>query len=404
MASKNTVVTIASTNSTDISFDSDDGAQNNVRKVQDHLGAALNGAHTVRTVTIRDSATAGTVTITLASMAAGTVLLINGVPFTSKGSAAISGNNEFDISGGTDTLDAAALAAAINASTSAGVVGAVTATSANAVVTLTAPPGAGVITVENLGVVATGTATCASVDAADAISINGQAITAHATTAANNQFVVGATNAATATNLAAAINGSTTAIVSKHVRALARSAVVHIFARYGGIAGNAITLTTNDGTDLAVSGTGQLTGGTLAQYEGAQATQTVTISGADAGNYTVTINGVSTGNVAGTNGDNTATAASIVAAINGLTSALVRGHVTAANSSGVITLTAVRGGHLGNAITVSCTGTGATAGGARLTGGTVPTVSVIAGGNQSAVGGGAVSSGGANSTAITCTL
>jgi hypothetical protein len=407
MASKNTVLTVTSLNSGDLSFDSDNGAKNNIRHFIDHLEGGLNGSHTIRTATIRDSAVAGSATITLASMAAGTVLLINGVPFTAKGSAATSGNNEFDISGGTDTLDATALAAAINASTSTGISGVLTATSASAVVTITAAqPGLGSngITIENLGVVATGTATCSSVDAADNISINGQAITAHATTAANNQFVVGATDAATATNLAAAINGSTTAIVSKHVRALARAAVVHIFAKYGGIAGNAITLATSDGTDLAVSGTGRLTGGTAAQHEGAQATQTVTISGADGGNYTVLVNGVTTGNVAGTNGNDTATAASIVAAINGLTDALVRGHVTAANSSGVITLTAVRGGHLGNAITVSATGTGATAGGTRLTGGALPTVSVVAGGTQTPVGGGANLTGGSNSTAISLTL
>jgi hypothetical protein len=404
MASKITNLSITSLNSGDVSFDTDAGAQNNLRHIINHLEGGLNGAHTIRTVAVRDSAVAGTVTITLASMAAGTVLLINGVPFTSKGSAATSGNNEFDISGGTDTLDAAALAAAINASTSAGVVNVLTATSSEGVVTLTAQPGASTITVENLGVVATGTATCASVDAADSISINGQAITAHATTAANNQFVVGATDAATATNLAAAINGSTTAIVSKHVRALARSAVVHIFARYGGIAGNAISLSTSDGTDLAVSGTGRLTGGTAAQHEGAQASNTVTVSGADGGNYTVTINGVSTGNVAGTNGDDTATAVSIVAAINGLTDALVRGHVTAANSSGVITITAVRGGHLGNAITLAATGTGATAGGTRLTGGALPTVSVVAGAGATPTGGGAYSTGGSNGTVLNLTL
>jgi hypothetical protein len=405
MASKNTTVTVASLNAGDLSFDSDAGAPNNLRALIDHLEGGLNGAHTIRTVTVRDSAEAGSATITLASMAAGTVLLINGVPFTAKGSAATTGNNEFDISGGTDTLDAAALAAAINASTTAGISGVVTATSALAVVTVTASqPGAGSngVTIENLGVVATGTATCASVDAADAIAINGQAITAHATTAANNQFVVGATDAATATNLAAAINGSTTAIVSKHVRALARGAVVHIFAKYGGIAGNAITLTTTDGTDLAVSGA-RLTGGTLAQYEGAQAAQTTVVSGADGGTYATVINGV-TVNATGTNGNDTTTAASIVTAINASTDALVRGHVTATSSGGTVTLTAVRGGHLGNAITVSVTGTGYTATGARLVNGALPTVSVIAGGTATPVGGGANLTGGSNDTTLTLTL
>lgn len=406
MASATTLLRWTSTNANDISFSSGNGAQNTMRSVLNHLEGGMNGAQTIRGFTVSDNAAQGTVTITLASVAAGTVLLINGVPFTAKGSAATAGNDEFDISGGTDTLDAAALAAAINASTTTGIVGVVTATSAAAVVTLTSVAygrAANAITVESLGVVATGTATCSAVDAGDAIAINGQAITAHATTAANNQFVVGATDAATAANLAACINASTTAIVNKHVRALARAAVVHIFAKYGGVAGNAITLTTTDGTDLAVSGA-RLAAGTIAQYEGAQATQTVTISGADGGNYTVTINGVSTGNVAGTNGNDTATAASIVAVINAMTDALVRGFVTAANASGVITLTAVRGGHQGNSITVAATGTGATAGGDRLAGGAQPTVLVFAGGSLTPLQSGARMSSGANDTAITYTF
>lgn len=406
MAAKNTSVVIASANANDLSFTSGAGAQNNVRQLINHLEGGLNGAHTIRTVTIRDSTVAGSLTITLVSMAAGTVLLINGVPFTSKGTAATTGNNEFDISGGTDTLDAAALAAAINASTTAGITGVLTATSALGVVTLTASaPGAGsnAITVENLGVVATGTVTCAGVDAADAIAINGQAITAHATVAANNQFVVGASNAATATNLAACINGSTTAIVSKHVRALARAAVVHLFARYGGPAGNAITLTTTDGTDLAVSGTGRLEGGTLAQYEGAQATVGLSVGAPDGGTYRTTINGVNV-DVTGSIGDAAATVALIVAAINNSVNPLVRDSVYAVAESPDVTLVARRGGHPGNAVTVSVTGTEYTADGARLTTGALPTVSVVTGGTQTAVGGGANMAGGSNSTAIVCTL
>lgn len=405
---KNTAITISNTNSNDLSFSSSDGAQNAVQKIINHLEGGLNGAHTVRSVIVRDSAVAATsLTITLASMAAGTVLLINGVPFTAKGSAATTGNNEFDISGD-DTADAAALAAAINASTSTGIVGAVTASSSNAVVTLAvtqAGAGSNGLSVENLGVVATGTVTMASVANNDTVTINGVTLTAKTTvTDATAQWTRGVSNAADATAFAALINSTATnALITKHVRALARSAVVHLFARYGGIAGNAITLASSNGSTLAVTGA-RLTGGTLAQYEGAQATGTVTISGADGGNYTVTINGVSTGNVTGTNGDDTATAASIASAINNLTDGLVRGHVTASSSAGVVTLTAVRGGHLGNAITTAATGTGATADQTRLASGTVPTVSVVAGGVQTPVGGGAFATGGSNSTALTYTL
>lgn len=400
-----TVLEFTGANANDLALTSGLRAQEALKEIVNHLHGGMNGARSVTGFKVADTAVAATATITLASVAANTVLLINGVPFTATNGAATAGNNEFDISGGTDTLDATALAAAINASTTTGIAGVVTATSAAEVVTVTAVRsgrGGNAITIENLGVVATGTATAASVDATDAITLNGQAITAVASGAANNQFNVGATDAATAANLAAAINASTTAIVNKHVRAVSRAAVVHIFAKYGGIHGNAITLTTNDGTDLAVSGA-RLTGGTIAQWEGVQASQTTVVSGADGGTYATVINGV-TINATGTNGNDTATAASIVTAINASTDALVRGHVTATSSAGTVTLTAVRGGHLGNAVTVSVTGTGYTATGARLVSGAVPTVAVIAGGLATQTGGGARLSSGSNDTQLAFTL
>lgn len=402
-----TVLEFTGANAGDVQVTSGMGARNALRHIQNHIQAGQVGAHSLTSFKVVDTAVAATATITLASMAAGTVLLINGVPFTSKGSAATTGNNEFDISGGTDTLDAAALAAAINASTSTGIAQVVTATSAAAVVTLTAARAGLVgnaITIENLGVVATGTYTFTSVDNNDALAINGLTLTAKTTvTDAALQWAVGATDAITATNFAALINSTATnALITKHVRALARSNVVHLFAKYGGVAGNAIETTSADG-DIVVSGA-RLTGGTVTQREGVQASGTVTISGADGGNYTVLVNGVTTGNVAGTNGDDTATALSITTALRGLTDALVLGHVYFTVSAGVITVTAVRGGHLGNAITLSCTGTGATASAARLANGALPTVSVIAGGTQTPVGGGANFTGGSASDAVAFTM
>jgi phage tail sheath gpL-like len=76
----------------------------------------------------------GTVTFTGAPTAADTVT-INGVAFTARASGAVA--NEFNI-GGTVTLTAAALAAAINASVTAKIAGYVTATSLAGVVTVTA--------------------------------------------------------------------------------------------------------------------------------------------------------------------------------------------------------------------------------------------------------------------------
>lgn len=394
-------------NAGDIFLDSTDGVDQSIRKICNFLEAGMVGARPVTTIKAQDNATTGAATVTLTSVAANTVFLVNGVPFTALSGTATAGNNEFDISG-SDSADATALAAAINASTTTGVIGVVTASALSNVVTITSVDAARTangVTLESLGVVAFGMATCAGVDAGDAITINGQAITAHATMAANNQFVVGATNAATATNLAAAINTSTTALINKHVRAVARSAVVYIFAIYGGVAGNAITLTTNDGTDLAVSGA-RLTGGTLAQYEGNPAGVALNVLGADGGTYRTTINGVDV-DVTGTLGNDAATAATIVAAINTHTSPLIQGMVFAMDAGGGdIELTSIRGGHQGNAITIAVTGTGyiIVGGFSRLTGGAAPTALAFAGGLLTPLQSGVRLTGGGSDTQLSWTL
>lgn len=500
-----------------LSFVSGHSIRDDIQRLLNFISGALGGAGDgASAISISENAVAGSATLALTGVVANQVILINGVPFTAVSGAATAGNDEFDISG-SDSADAAALAAAINASTTAGVAGVVTAAALSNEVTLSsvaAGAGANAITVENLGVVAFGTATCAGVDVADAIAINGEAITAtqsHATetltltncavgayatingtrlvavasgangtftfsqagsdtadaaalaaainanpdltgivtatsalgvvtvravnagTAGNsisigangsgitffgledsagmlsggasqgdNEFDPTGSNAVTAAALAAAINASPSDIINKHVRALARSAVVYIFAKYGGPAGNAITLTTTDGTDLAVSGA-RLTGGTLAQYEGAQATLSATVTGADGGTYRTTINGVDV-DATGTNGDDTATAVSIASAINASTSALVSGVVRASSALGTVTLVAVRGGHQGNAITVAVTGTGyavdvITSG--HMEGGAAPTSAVVEGGSASILGNGARTGGGSNDAAVT---
>ncbi len=67
--------------------------------------------------------------------------------------------------------------------------------------------------------------------------------------------------------------------------------------------------------------------------------------------------------------DDATTATALTAAINASSNALVQNLVTASLSGLVITITAVVPGKTGNAITLACTGTGITASGARLTGG-----------------------------------
>jgi len=93
------------------------------------------------------------------------------------------------------------------------------------------------------------------------------------------------------------------------------------------------------------------------------------------GAQTCVINGVSIGITWATS--DTVSAALMATAINASVNALVTGLVTATSVAGVVTITAPSG-KMGNAITTTATGTGATAGAARLTGGTDGTAQVTA--------------------------
>lgn len=99
---------------------------------------------------------------------------------------------------------------------------------------------------------------------------------------------------------------------------------------------------------------------------GAKASGAVTIS-SGTGSITATINGVGISVTWATS--DTATATALAAAINASANALVSGIVTASSAAGVVTVTAVSKGKDGNSITLAASGTGATASGARLTGG-----------------------------------
>lgn len=85
------------------------------------------------------------------------------------------------------------------------------------------------------------------------------------------------------------------------------------------------------------------------------------------GTQTVTINGVA---ITAASGASAAlTAAAVAAAINASTNALVQYLVAAVPTAGVVTIVALQPGITGNTITLAASGTGATASGARLTGG-----------------------------------
>ncbi len=359
----------------------------NLQRISNQLRNMANGAGTsTNSLLARTTAVQATGSITLATCLANTIILVNGVPFRAKGSAATTGNNEFDISGGTDALDATALAAAINASTTAGISGVLTASStgASGVVTVTATvPGAqgNGITLESLGVVATAVITCASVVEDDTVTLNGVVLTAMDTVVdADAEFAVGATNTITATNLAALINSCPTAKVTGCLRATSAAAVVTVFSKLTSYLGNIQTVATSDGATLAITGdaSGRLSGGAIEQGEGGIATGSIAIAGGS-GNYTAVVNGVTTGDVAWDTSD-AITAAALCAAFNALTDTKVFGLVRAAVLSGsTVTFYSLRGGVAGNLNTLAGTGTGTTVSGTYLTGGAAPTTNVCSG-------------------------
>lgn len=108
--------------------------------------------------------------------------------------------------------------------------------------------------------------------------------------------------------------------------------------------------------------------------DGVAASGTVTLAGA-AGTVGATINGVSVTTAFATS--DTVTAAALAAAINNSANALVNQHVTATSALGVVTITHKLKSAAGNADTLAATGTGATASGARLTGGVTATDNTV---------------------------
>jgi hypothetical protein len=109
------------------------------------------------------------------------------------------------------------------------------------------------------GVLASGTITLSSSAAADTVTINGTVFTETSGAPTGNQFQHGATDTITAANLAAAINGSATAIVANNVSASSAGAVVTITSKESGTVGNLMTLAIS--AHGSVSGA-NLTGGT----------------------------------------------------------------------------------------------------------------------------------------------
>jgi phage tail sheath gpL-like len=117
--------------------------------------------------------------------------------------------------------------------------------------------------VDDNATAASGTVTLSGAGAAnDTILINGVTFTAQASGATGNQWNVGANATASAAAIAAAINGSASALVNQHVTATSALGVVTITAVNKGVFGNAVTIAegVDGGSVMTVSGA-RLTGG-----------------------------------------------------------------------------------------------------------------------------------------------
>lgn len=190
------------------------------------------------------------------------------------------------------------------------------------------------------GVAAEGTITFSSSSGTTSQTINGVSTGFEQTSG---------TDAARGTALAAAINDSEDEDIAGVVTASDNGAgVVTITAVVKGTAGNAIT--------LSATGTG-CTASNATLEDGTDNTVTVTLNGVAVATNTTTL------------ASDTAAAAAVAASINASEDALVAGVVTASSALGVVTVTADDFGTSGNGITLAASGTGATASGARLTGG-----------------------------------
>lgn len=214
---------------------------------------------------------------------------------------------------------------------------------------------------------ATGTVTLAAVLAGDTVTINGLVYTAVAGVKANNtQFSIDGTDAVDAADLEASIDADVRAGTIGDVSASVAGAVVTVTTNVAGAAGNATTLVSSNGTRLAVSGAGTLTGGVTADTVVLNGLTYTAVAGVKANNTQFSIDGTDAV-------DATDLADSITNDVRAGTTLDVVGVAVGA----VVTVEETLGGTGGNAITLaSSNGTRLALSGAVLTGGTSPTHAV----------------------------
>lgn len=208
-------------------------------------------------------------------------------------------------------------------------------------------------------VAATGTVTCAGVQAGDTVTINGLVYTAVSGAKADNtEFSIDTGDNECAADLADSINNDTRSGTLGDVSATVATNVVTCTSDQSGTDGNAVTLVSSNGTRLAVSGSGTFTGGLDADVATVNGLTYTAVSGAKANNAQFSVDG----------GDNAA-AADLADSINNDTRTPITVptvDVVASVSTNVVTIDASEGGELGDDIDISGTAN-ITASGATLT-------------------------------------
>lgn len=202
--------------------------------------------------------------------------------------------------------------------------------------------------------------------AGDILLVNGIAFTAVASGATGNQFNVGANDGASAANLAAAINASSSVAITGLFTAAAVANVVTVTCVAPGLGGNDYDMESRGSGSIVVTGAGAQASGTLTFNTAGAAADTLTINGVV---FTAVASGA-TGNQYNVAGTAALTAANAQAAINASVTAGVLGYVYASLSGAIVTIKASRVGTFGNEFTLSAGQASITASGARLAGGT----------------------------------
>lgn len=217
---------------------------------------------------------------------------------------------------------------------------------------------------------ATGTITAASVQAGDTVTINGLVYTAVAGAKQDNtEFSIDTGNNECAADLADSINNDVRAGTLGDVSAVAVADEVTVTTDVEGTDGNAITLVSSNGTRLAVSGSGTLTGGVDADIATVNGLAYKAVAGAKSNNTEFSIDT-----------SDTAAATDLADSINNdARTPITEPEISyvATSNLGVVTITAdINAGADGNGIDIAGTAN-ITASAANLAGGVSASVNSI---------------------------